>query len=385
MSEGASSSSSTGVKRSNGDSSSAQSESKRFHAGHSTRDVVMLLDDSGVGQAVEQCREVCRRKGTFLVDVNDWDFESRDNLRAFGSDGTLVACSSIEITRELMSNESRLLDFLAAARNSNGNLQRKTIAKGVRQHKRGILGAVGHCEEFDPILVHRAKMEEKDFADKMGVHDVVPRSDAAKKGCRVIRTRWVTVNKGSDDNPQIRSRWVAQEFRGRCGDKHEYFSETPDLALVKAVIAHAARWAEHEDVVVALCDVRRAYFYAEERRDTFVELPDFVPAEFRATHVGKLRKALCGTRPAAASWRDELRKGLVSCCLAVGTMSRCCFRNESCSVAGTVHGDDIFVAGPRQGKAKMGTTIKKRWATHEQMIGPRPDDQKELHIHNRVL
>ena len=93
--------------------------------------------------------------------------ESRDNLRAFGSDGTAVACSSGEITREIMSNESRLLDFLAAARNGNGNLQRKTIAKCVRQHKRGILGAVRHCEEFDPILVHRAKMEEKDFIDKM--------------------------------------------------------------------------------------------------------------------------------------------------------------------------------------------------------------------------
>ena len=70
-------------------------------------------------------------------------------------------------------------------------------------------------------------MEEKDFTDKMGVYCVVPRSDAAKKRCRVIRTRWVTVNKGSDDNPQIRARWVAQEFRGRRGDKYEYFSETP--------------------------------------------------------------------------------------------------------------------------------------------------------------
>ena len=44
-----------------------------------------------------------------------------------------------------------------------------------------------HCEEFDPALVHRAKMEEKDFIDKMGVYDVVPRSDAAERGCRVIR------------------------------------------------------------------------------------------------------------------------------------------------------------------------------------------------------
>ena len=82
-------------------------------------------------------------------------------------------------------------------------------------------------------------------------------------------TRWVTVNNGSDDAPQLRARWVAQEFRCRCGDKHEYFSETPDLALVKAVIAHAARLAESEDIGVAVFDVRRAYFYADVTRDTF--------------------------------------------------------------------------------------------------------------------
>ena len=81
-------------------------------------------------------------------------------------------------------------------------------------------------------------MEEKDFIDKI-VYDVVPRSDAAEKGCRVTHTRWVTVNKGSYDAPQLRARWVAQEFRGRC-----------DPALAKAVIAHAARRAESEDIVV---------------------------------------------------------------------------------------------------------------------------------------
>ena len=48
-------------------------------------------------------------------------------------------------------------------------------------------------------------MEEKDLIDKMAVHDVVPPSAAAEKGCRVIRTKWVTVNKGSDDAPQLRA------------------------------------------------------------------------------------------------------------------------------------------------------------------------------------
>ena len=67
------------------------------------------------------------------------------------------------------------------------------------------------------------------------------------------------------------------------------------MALVKAVIAHAARRSESDNIVVAVFEVLRAYFYAEERRDTFVELPDCAPAEFQTTNVGKLRKALHGT------------------------------------------------------------------------------------------
>ena len=74
MTEGASSSSDAAVRLSMkrlGVNSGPESEAKRLHTGHAMRDVVMLLDDSDVSHAVECCREVCRRKGTFLVDVND--------------------------------------------------------------------------------------------------------------------------------------------------------------------------------------------------------------------------------------------------------------------------------------------------------------------------
>ena len=146
--------------------------------------------------------------------------------------------------------------------------------------------------QFDPVLVHRAKMEEKDFEDKMGLYDVVFPTDAGKKGCRVIRIKWVLANKGSDHRPQLRARWVAQVFRGQGGDRHEYFSDTPDVALVNAAVANVARQVCQSDTVAAVFDVRRAYLYAEVKRNTFVELLDNVPADQRASRVGKLHKAL---------------------------------------------------------------------------------------------
>ena len=108
-----------------------------------------------------------------------------------------------------MSNESCLLDLLAAARNGNGSLQRKTIGKCARQHKRGILRAVGHCEEFDPVLVHRAKMQEKDFIAKMG-DPLLRRKGAvscAPDGSQ--STRVPTTLHSCEPGG------VAQEFRGR--------------------------------------------------------------------------------------------------------------------------------------------------------------------------
>ena len=76
MSEGVSSASDAAVRLSMkraSDSSHSESETKKLHIGHSTRDVVMLQDDLDVSRAVEQCREVCRRKKTLLFDVNNWD------------------------------------------------------------------------------------------------------------------------------------------------------------------------------------------------------------------------------------------------------------------------------------------------------------------------
>ena len=78
------------------------------------------------------------------------------------------------------------------------------------------------------------------------------------------------------------------------------------------------RWIEGEDV-------RRAYFYAEEKRDMFVELPYHVPTDFRASHDGQLCKALYGTRPAAASWAVSL---LASCHVVVFAMSPVLLREQ---------------------------------------------------------
>ena len=82
-----------------------------------------------------------------------------------------------------------------------------------------------------------------------------------------------------------------------------------------------------------------------------------------------------------APWRDELRKGLVSCCLTVGIVSRCCFRNESgqCRVMTSL--------------SLVLSRVQRRWGRRSRKDGElvirwleqKTHDQKELHILNRTL
>ena len=95
---------------------------------------------------------------------------------------------------------------------------------------------MANCVQFDPVLVHRAKVEENDFVDKMRV---VSRADAAKRNVESLAL-------GGSWRPRARMISLScargglhVSFAG--GDRHQYFCETPDRALVEAVSAHAAQ------------------------------------------------------------------------------------------------------------------------------------------------
>ena len=165
MSGVVSSASNSGVKCLSLDSSHSETETKRFHGDHPAPDVVML-NGSDVSQSVR-----------VFLDVNDWDSASHDSLCALCSDGTVVTCTTGGNAR----GSCRM------SRGSSIFLRPPEVAAGVCRQV---------CAPFDPVLFQRAKMEEKKLVDKMKVHDVVPRADAVKNECRVVRTSWVLAEWG---------------------------------------------------------------------------------------------------------------------------------------------------------------------------------------------
>ena len=60
-----------------------------------------------------------------------------------------------------------------------------------------------------------------------------------------------------------------------------------------------------------LMDVSRAFFYAPAQRELWVELPD-EDKTAGADDVGRLKKAMYGTRDAPMAWSREVEETLLS-------------------------------------------------------------------------
>ena len=71
---------------------------------------------------------------------------------------------------------------------------------------------------------------------------------------------------GTDEGqkPDVRARWVAKEYKTHA--RPELYASTPPLEALKVVLSGIAT-GEREGKVLALVDVRRAYFYAPARKN----------------------------------------------------------------------------------------------------------------------
>ena len=79
------------------------------------------------------------------------------------------------------------------------------------------------------------------------------------------------------------------------GPDCEHYAPTPGLELVKGALSHAAAAGRNKGHIVAVVDVRRAYFCAEPLPKTFVEPPDHYDLDTWTRWCGRLRRCLYET------------------------------------------------------------------------------------------
>ena len=98
-------------------------------------------------------------------------------------------------------------------------------------------------EVLDERLVRAAEAEELSRFTKMGVYSYAERSEAVQDpGGIFVNLKWVRVNKGTKEKPQVKCRLVAQELA--YGERmDELYANTPSLQSVRMALAFATRRA----------------------------------------------------------------------------------------------------------------------------------------------
>ena len=191
-----------------------------------------------------------------------------------------------------------------------------------------------------------ARRLEMQFFRKMGVYRKMKRADLPP-GAKVITTKWVDTNKGSDAEPNYRSRLVGREIK--TDERPDLFAATPPLESLRYVLSLCAS-SQHgpNPHRILTVDVKRAYFYAPARRPIYIELPveDRLPGE--EDLVAQLNLSLYGTRDAAQNWTKEYTRALQAAGFVAGKASPCNFFHEKAGMALSVHGDDFTVSGPER-------------------------------------
>ena len=124
---------------------------------------------------------------------------------------------------------------------------------------------------LDKEQVIQARKLEMTFFRKMGVYRKMSKSKMPP-GARTISTKWVDTNKGTDEEPNYRSRLVGREIE--MDDRPDLFAATPPLESLRYILSLcASTQGTRKPHRVLSVDVKRAYFYAPARRSIFIELP----------------------------------------------------------------------------------------------------------------
>ena len=112
---------------------------------------------------------------------------------------------------------------------------------------------------------------------------------------KMISIKWVVTNKGTQEHLVAKARLVAREFN--TGDKRdELFAGTLSLMAMRTVISRAI--CENGARSIVLADVKTAFLCGDARRSLYVELPPGCPLAASGRCVGKLERAMHGTRDA---------------------------------------------------------------------------------------
>ena len=165
-------------------------------------------------------------------------------------------------------------------------------------------------EVLDKELVRKGKEDELSRFRELNVYRHVSQEEAHQDPDGVIvDVRWVIVNKGSASEPNIRCRLVCREFADK-GNRDDLFAGTPSLMTIRVILSLLAKRAANEnDIAGMIVDVKGAFLYGKAKRNIYIWLPE-EDEGYSQGLMGKLERAMYGTRGAPQVWQEEVRANM---------------------------------------------------------------------------
>ena len=195
-----------------------------------------------------------------------------------------------------------------------------------------------------------------------------------------VKVKWVRVNKGSRENPNVRCRLVAQELAYGAKDD-ELYAGTPSLSTLKWLLSDLAS-NRSPDSRIMIMDIKSAFLYGEAVRNVYIELPHRDP-ESGKNVVGKLVKAMYGTRDAPKIWFNTVKRFMAKLGFRTSRVQPSLFIHDQKKLKLMVHVDDFLVTGPESGCEWLHSELKKLFELSCLMLGD--DKISEAKYLNRVV
>ena len=179
-----------------------------------------------------------------------------------------------------------------------------------------------------------------------------------------ISTKWVDLNKGTKEKPDVRCRLVARDFKPKGEkDREDLFAAMPPLEAKRLLFARAAarrpelhrgKWSKPKLMFI---DIKKAHLNGKVPEEEFVFVED--PTDPSGSRCWRLMRWLYGMRPAASAWEADYSIKLAEVGLAKGVANPTVFHNPVNDLRCVVHGDDFTFLGWEEDLEEMVKHLEK--------------------------
>ena len=209
------------------------------------------------------------------------------------------------------------------------------------------------------------QLELRTFKD-MEVYEYMRREEAASRG-KTVGVRWVDSLKGTT----VKSRLVAQEFASVQGDRDDIFAATPPWMAREYVISDTASRGRSGRTSrrISVMDVKRAFLYGEIEEEIYIELPEEDEMKSKG-YIGKLKKAMYGTRSAPLIWQKVVMKKMKEMGFDTCPTTPCLYHHKTRDFLVVDHVDDFLGAGEPEDLLWVKQELEKTFELTYKLVGP---------------